>query len=84
MSFKHIQGLPGAFPGGAVVNNPPANAGETRDVGPIPGSGKSPGEGHGNPLQYCCLENPHRQKSLVVYSPRGCKESDTTEQLSLS
>ena len=58
MSFKHIQGLPGAFPGGTVVNNPPANAGEVRDVGPIPGSGKSPGEGHGNPLQYCCLENP--------------------------
>ena len=50
MSFKHIQGLPGAFPGGTVVKNPPASAGAVRDVGPTPGSGKSLGEGHGNPL----------------------------------
>ena len=41
-----------------VVKNPPANAGEVRDVGSIPGSGRSPGGGHGNPLQYSCLENP--------------------------
>ena len=41
-----------------VVKNPPANAGDTRDVGLIPGSGKSPGGGYGNPLQYSCLENP--------------------------
>ena len=41
----------------------------------------SPGEGNGNPLQYSCLENPHGQRSLVGYSPRGCKESDRTEQL---
>ena len=41
-----------------VVKNPPANAGELRDAGSIPGSGKSPGEGHGNPLQCSCLENP--------------------------
>ena len=40
-----------------VVNNPPANAGNIRDVSSIPGSGRSPGEGHGNPLQYSCLEN---------------------------
>ena len=38
--------------------NPPANVGNTRDLGLIPGSGSSPGGGHGNPLQYCCLENP--------------------------
>ena len=43
------------FSGGAVVNNPPANA---RDAGLIPGSGRSPGEGNGNPLQYSCLGNP--------------------------
>ena len=42
-------------PGGSVVKNPPANAGDT---GSIPGSGRSPGEGNGNPLQYSCLENP--------------------------
>ena len=42
------------FPGGSVVKNPPANA---RDAGLIPGSGRSPGEGNGNPLQYSCLKN---------------------------
>ena len=41
-----------------VVKNLPANAGDIRDSGLIPGSGKSPGEGHGNPLQCSCLENP--------------------------
>ena len=43
------------FPGGIVVNNLPANAG---DAGSIAGLGRSPGEGNGNPLQYSCLENP--------------------------
>ena len=46
------------FPGGTVVRNPPANAGGVRDAGSIPGSGRSPGGRHGNPLQYSCLENP--------------------------
>ena len=41
-----------------VVKNLPANPGNVRDVGSIPGSGRSPGGGHGNPLQYSCLENP--------------------------
>ena len=41
-----------------VVKNPPANAGDVRDAGLIPGLGRSPGGGHGNPLQYSCLENP--------------------------
>ena len=40
-----------------MVKNPHANAGDKRDVGLIPGSGRSPGEGNGNPLQYSCLEN---------------------------
>ena len=48
------------FLGGAVVKNPPANAGDARNVGLIPGLGRSPGEGNGNPLQYPCLENPIR------------------------
>ena len=48
----------GAFPDGSVVKNPPANAGDARDTGSIPGLGRSPGEGNGNPLQYSCLENP--------------------------
>ena len=46
------------FPGGASGKNLPANAGGIRDVGSIPGSGRSLGGGHGNPLQYSCLENP--------------------------
>ena len=41
-----------------MVKNVPADAGNTRDLGSIPGSGISPGEGNGNPLQYSCLENP--------------------------
>ena len=54
------------FPDGSVVDNPPVNAG---DAGSIPGSGRSPGEGNGNPFQYSCLENP---------MDRDCKESDMT------
>ena len=41
-----------------MVKNPPADAGDTGDAGSVPGSGRSPGGGHGNPLQYSCLENP--------------------------
>ena len=59
-----------------VVTNPPANAGDVRDAGSIPGSGRSPGEGNGNPIQYSCLKKPHGQRS---YIPEGCKESDRTE-----
>ena len=57
-----------------VVKNPLA--------GSIPGSGRSPGEANGKPLQYSCLENPYGQKSLVGSGPWCHKESDTTEQLS--
>ena len=46
-----------------VVKNPPANAGDTRDVGSIPELGRSPGGGHGNPLQYFCLGNPMNRKA---------------------
>ena len=46
------------FPGGPVVKNPPANAGDTADLGIIPESGRSLGEGNGNLFQYSCLENP--------------------------
>ena len=45
-------------PGGSAVKNLPANAGDKRDVGSILGSGRFSGGGHGNPLQYSCLENP--------------------------
>ena len=46
------------FPGDSVVKNPPASAGDTGDAGLIPGLGRVPGEGNGNPLQDSCLENP--------------------------
>ena len=46
------------FPGGASIKNPPANSGGIKDVGLIPGSERSSGGGHGNPLQYSFLENP--------------------------
>ena len=46
------------FPGASVINNPSTNAGVARDMGLIPGSGRSPGEGNGNSLQYSCLESP--------------------------
>ena len=62
-----------------VVKNPLTNVGDIRDVGLTPGSGRSPGRGHGNPLQYSCLENPHGQRSLAGYSLRGRTELDMTE-----
>ena len=52
-----------------VVKDLPDNAGDIRHLGMIPGSGKFPGGGNGNPLQYSCLENPHGQRSLAGYSP---------------
>ena len=64
-----------------VVKNPLANAGDTRDMGSIPGLGRSPGGGRGNPLWYFCLENSQGQRSLVDYSPQVHKESDTTEAI---
>ena len=52
-----------------VVKNPAANVGDIRDAVLIPGLGRSPGGGHGNPLQYSCWENPHGQRRLAGYSP---------------
>ena len=46
------------LPRGSVVKNLPANTGDSQDMGSIPGSGRSPGERNGNPVQYSCLENP--------------------------
>ena len=64
-----------------VVKNPPANAGDVIDVGSIPGSGRSPGGGHGNALQYSCLENSMARGAWRGYSPWDHKESDRAEQL---
>ena len=67
-----------SFPGGSDSNRSACNVG---DLGSIPELGRSPGGGHGNPLQYSCLENPHGQRSLAGYSTQGHKKSDMTEQL---
>ena len=64
-----------------MVKDLPANTGDAGGVGSIPGSEGSSGGEHGNPLQYSCLENPHRQRSLLGYSPRGLKELDKTKRL---
>ena len=67
------------IPDSAGGKEPLANTGNIREVGWNPGWGRSPEGGRGNPLQCSCLENPHGQRSLEGYSPRGCSESDTTE-----
>ena len=72
--MTHILGLTG----GTVVY-PPSNAGDSGDIGLIPGSGRSPGERNGNPLQYSCLENPMDRRALAGYSAWGHKKSDMTE-----
>ena len=63
------------FHGGSDGNESACNVG---DLSLIPGLGRSPGEGHDNQLQFSCLKNPHGQRSLVGYSPWGCKKSDMT------
>ena len=64
-----------------MVKNLPANAGNIRDMGSIPGAGRSPGGGHGNPLQYSCLEKPMDRGAgqATVHGPQGCKDLDMTE-----
>ena len=69
------------FLGGTVVKNLPANAEDARDMGSIPGLGRSPGEGNGNPLQYFCLENSVDREAWQATAHRVA-ESDMTEQLS--
>ena len=61
MYIGSISGILGGlvgFPGGTVIKNPPANAGDTGDEGSVPGLGRSPRGGNDDPLQYSCLENP--------------------------
>ena len=61
-----------------MVKNPPANP---RDAGSIPGLGRSPGEGNGNPLQYSCLGNPMDRGAWQATNDGVLKELDTTQQL---
>ena len=62
-----------------VVKNLPANAGDVRDMGSIPGSGRPPGRGHGNPLQYSCLENPMERGISQAAVQRVAKSWTQTE-----
>ena len=64
-----------------VVKNPPANAGDIRDLGLIPQSGRSPGGGHGNSLQSSCLENPMDRKPGGIWSIGSQKVRDNRSDL---
>ena len=64
-----------------MVKNPLANAGDIRDRGSIPGSGKSPGGGCGNPLQYSCLENPMERGAWQVMVHRVTKSRTSLDRL---
>ena len=66
-----------------VVKKPPANAGDKRDMGSIPGSGRSPGGGHNNPLQYSCLENPMDRGAWWATVHRVAKNWTQLKQLSM-
>ena len=66
-----------------LVKNPPANVRDARDVGLIPGSGRSPGEGNGNPIQNSCLRNP-MDRGAYWAIVHGVEELNTTEKLTLS
>ena len=70
------------YPGGAVVNNLPANAGDARETGLIPGSGRSLGEGNGNPLQYSCLGNPMDRGAWRATVHRAAKSWTRLKRLS--
>jgi len=76
MIFSTSGKLSWAYQVALVVKNLSANAGDVRDVGSIPGLGRSPALGNGNRLQYSCLEKSHGQRKLAGYSPWGCKTSD--------
>ena len=77
----------GNFPGGTVVKNPPANTGDTREAGSIPGLGRSPGVGNGNPLQYSCLENSVDRgdwwATVYVVTKSRTQLSDWAQQLTI-
>ena len=78
LSWNHSSSKYLGFPGGSVVKNPPANVGDAGDTGLITGSGRVPGEGNGNPLQYSCLGNPIDRGAWRAIVQRVAKELNTT------
>ena len=81
IAYKSIRSL--GFPGGVVVKNPPASAGDIRDMGLIPGSGRSPGGGYGHPLQYTCVENPMDRGAWLAIVLKVAKSRTQLKQLSM-
>ena len=81
MGLESLQGCLSntSFPGGLVVKNPPASAGDAVGIGLIPGWGRSPGEGNGNPLPYSCWENPMDRAGWLATVHAVAKELDTTD-----
>ena len=73
----------GTFLAAQMVKNPPANAGDTGDTDLVPGLGRSPGEGTGNPVQYSCLENPMDRGAWWATVHGVAKESVTSELLTV-
>ena len=78
INYNLVRGLQGASQVVLVVKNLPANAGDMSDAGSIPGSGRSPEEGNGNPLQYSCLKNPMDRGAWRATVHGVTEESDTT------
>ena len=73
LGIFHIEPVFDLGPGGASGKEPSTNAGDIKDAGSIPGSRRSPGGGHGNPLQYFCLENPMDRVVWQVTVHRAAK-----------
>ena len=80
--FKRLQWRWGASLVALVVKNPPASAGDIREVGSIPALGRSPGGGQGNPLQYSCLENPMDRGAWWATVHRFAKNQTQLKRLS--
>ena len=78
INLATCKGIYVGFPGATVVKNLPADAGDTRDMALIPGSGRSPGEENGNPLQYSCLGNPTHRGAWQAAVHGVSQESDET------
>ena len=79
-SYRLLQSIEWASQVALVVKNLSANAGDVGDLGSIPGLGRSPGGGHGNPLQYSCLENPIDRGAWWATVHGDHKESNMTQR----
>ena len=71
------------FPGALVVKSASASAGDARDLGSLRGSGRSPGEGHSNPRQYSCLENPMGRGAWGATVHRAAQSRTRLKQLNM-